>query len=376
VITNLLLGSYFYNFLDFKKKLEQDYGKPLKKIQFKDDEGDFITITSDLELLEARKLGSTEFKIIFDQLSKEESCGELSSPADYFSLNQQVENKSIVPFVHSASCDYCQENIVGIRYKCANCVDYDLCDTCEAENSEGDIHDRDHVFLKIYRPVQNNIPYILPNLYQVHENYSRVQQCPARFHLGAVSCPYIKSLESRLEKVEKELDEVQKNLLNKDQHVNKDKADKERKQAEKRKEIQLRKQIKQQKRRSKKLLKQQQKILNTNPANVPQELFEVKKDEILQKDNISLPPKETESNVQENDSSPKIEDFTDLLSEEEKQPIDHQSQSQSQPETPNPSPYEKQLALLASMGFMDRNLNESLMFQFDNVYRVMDELLD
>jgi len=65
-----------------------------------------------------------------------------------------------------------------------------------------------------------------------------------------------------------------------------------------------------------------------------------------------------------------------LLSEEEKQPIDHQSQSQSQPETPNPSPYEKQLALLASMGFMDRNLNESLMFQFDNVYRVMDELLD
>ncbi len=52
--------------------------------------------------------------------------------------------------------------IVGIRYKCANCPDYNLCERCEAKRP----HDHQHLFLKIY----NRIPKcqsitLLPNLY-------------------------------------------------------------------------------------------------------------------------------------------------------------------------------------------------------------------
>jgi len=389
VITNLLLGSYFYNFLDFKKKLEQDYAKPVEKIQFKDDEGDFITITSDLELLEARKLGSTEFRIIFENLLTDKPQEELSSP----SLNG---NQS-PPVVHYAYCDNCQTTIVGTRYKCANCFDYDLCELCEAENSEGfNIHDIHHVFLKINRPVNDKIPFVLPNLYKEDEKeFKSGQSCPSytRFngHVRPSSCPYIKSLETRLEIVEKELSEVTSFLKNNEQHVNKEK---ERKQAEKRKEIQLRKQLKQQRKRSKKLLKQQQKIfLNMNASIVsPKNIVsQVKKEEILPKENI--PSQETESNVEEKELLTHVEekevfeDFELVLREEEKPPEEEEKlcpQEQekllqlSEPKTEirRASKYEEQLALLASMGFVDQNLNESLLFQFKDVYRVLDELLD
>lgn len=34
--------------------------------------------------------------------------------------------------VHEASCDKCQDLIIGHRFKCAICYNYDLCETCEA----------------------------------------------------------------------------------------------------------------------------------------------------------------------------------------------------------------------------------------------------
>jgi len=59
---------------------------------------------------------------------------------------------------HPAICDGCDTNICGIRYKCLNCPDYDLCETCEATNLEKIIHDSEHVFAKIYRTEQRNAP--------------------------------------------------------------------------------------------------------------------------------------------------------------------------------------------------------------------------
>lgn len=48
-------------------------------------------------------------------------------------------------------CNFCERTIVGVRYKCCNCVDYDLCEECEAVNG---IHDPDHVFLKLRKPIK------------------------------------------------------------------------------------------------------------------------------------------------------------------------------------------------------------------------------
>ncbi|GFS07575.1 next to BRCA1 1 protein [Elysia marginata] len=49
-------------------------------------------------------------------------------------------------------CDNCNNIIVGIRYKCGNCLDFDLCERCEAIPG---LHDPTHVFLKIRHPARN-----------------------------------------------------------------------------------------------------------------------------------------------------------------------------------------------------------------------------
>jgi len=59
-----------------------------------------------------------------------------------------VLKKEAAPVVHPARCDSCNLQIVGIRYKCLSCPDYDLCDSCESENTDGQIH-KDHCFAKL-----------------------------------------------------------------------------------------------------------------------------------------------------------------------------------------------------------------------------------
>jgi len=353
IVTNLLLQSYFYDFLQLKKKIEQDYAKTVKNIQFKDDKGDFISITSDLELLEARKLRSTEFKIIFETevTTPEKKIFQSTSSSN---VNQPISENPSSPVIHSAHCNICQKTIVGIRYKCAHCVNYDLCSLCEVKNSKGEIHYSDHIFLKIYRPVINDTHLLIPNLYTPNAERNSVSHCP-----------YFQSVGVRLEKAEKEVDEVMKNFIQ---------AEKERNQAEKRKEIQFRKQVKQQRRRSTNNLKLHQ-ILNSNQFINSQEkasVSELKEDEqILPKE---ATPSQPELNQEENPIHQVEKIFEDFefvpREDEEKQSLQSQSE-----EIQPVSQYEEQLALLASMGFLDRNLNESLLIQFKNVSHVLHQLL-
>jgi hypothetical protein len=78
---------------------------------------------------------------------------------------------SYLPFTSSVihynvRCDCCGVNpIRGIRYKCVNCGDYDLCETCDAKTG---IHNASHVFLKIRHPL--NSVYTVPLLPLVYQN--------------------------------------------------------------------------------------------------------------------------------------------------------------------------------------------------------------
>jgi len=62
-----------------------------------------------------------------------------------------AENQTRKGYIHRGiTCNKCSTSpIRGLRYKCANCVDFDLCETCEASN----IHNNTHVFLKIRIPI-------------------------------------------------------------------------------------------------------------------------------------------------------------------------------------------------------------------------------
>ncbi|KAF7514142.1 hypothetical protein GJ744_004467 [Endocarpon pusillum] len=53
-------------------------------------------------------------------------------------------------YIHrGVTCDGCHKMpIHGIRYRCANCLDYDLCESCEAQ----ELHIKTHVFYKIRVP--------------------------------------------------------------------------------------------------------------------------------------------------------------------------------------------------------------------------------
>ena len=72
----------------------------------------------------------------------------MSSPVYTFYIVKHLNTRGSSPLVHAGViCDECQENIVGLRYKCLYCSNYDLCKECESTG----IHDH-HIMLRISSP--------------------------------------------------------------------------------------------------------------------------------------------------------------------------------------------------------------------------------
>ena len=65
--------------------------------------------------------------------------------------NNIINNINNINDIHfGIKCNNCEmENIKGIRYKCINCPDFDLCQKCENEIA----HIPSHIFIKIRRPI-------------------------------------------------------------------------------------------------------------------------------------------------------------------------------------------------------------------------------
>jgi hypothetical protein len=78
-----------------------------------------------------------------------------ASPASVSSNENDSSSKKAPegPVHLGVVCDGCNGSIVGIRYKCSVCNDYDLCEKCEAKGAI--IHDPNHPMLKIIVPIRN-----------------------------------------------------------------------------------------------------------------------------------------------------------------------------------------------------------------------------
>ncbi|KAJ2848008.1 hypothetical protein IWW36_003550 [Coemansia brasiliensis] len=70
------------------------------------------------------------------------ACPQLTSDRGTVTSNENEPSAAITshPGVY---CDACDAPIVGIRYKCGNCLDYDLCSKCEPVTK----HNEDHLFI-------------------------------------------------------------------------------------------------------------------------------------------------------------------------------------------------------------------------------------
>ena len=63
--------------------------------------------------------------------------------------NKEEKNEKVVH--RHYICDGCEMNpIVGVRYKCAICPDFDFCEKCEAKMGEK----HNHPFVKYIKPIE------------------------------------------------------------------------------------------------------------------------------------------------------------------------------------------------------------------------------
>jgi hypothetical protein len=112
---------------------------PPLSLKYRDNENDFITVSSDSELRESiQQSNGTSIKFVVVLAGQQQQQHTPSTPS--------------TRVVHAAICDSCHERIVGIRHKCEQCADYDLCERCERTNVNGSIHNEQHSFRRIESP--------------------------------------------------------------------------------------------------------------------------------------------------------------------------------------------------------------------------------
>jgi hypothetical protein len=183
-------------FDELKETIKKITNSTCAKVMYKDDENDLVTVSSDLELNEAIQFALHNSRIlslqvvfsdiedkpeseeVFIKSEEKEEKEEENKTEKVENKTEQVENKTeaveslnptpiVVP--HNAFCNVCLSPIEGIRYKCANCPNYDLCSSCEDKNVQldGSLHNPNHLFLKITRPICSGHRSTLPNFYSI-----------------------------------------------------------------------------------------------------------------------------------------------------------------------------------------------------------------
>ena len=117
---------------------------------------------NELELKQEEEKNKEEFKDEIEAYEKElrkKYDGELIESLSKLQLsNNNAQNankpKSNSVIHNGVKCEACfMEPIVGIRYKCSECENYNLCEKCEEKNGQEEFHGHD--FIKMKFPENN-----------------------------------------------------------------------------------------------------------------------------------------------------------------------------------------------------------------------------
>ncbi|CAG8575305.1 19991_t:CDS:2, partial [Dentiscutata erythropus] len=230
------------------------------KIRYIDEDKDAIAIDNDFDLQEAIKHNKSHSKGNSRLVIRDESLSIhhhndnntlLSIPrtSHMFTSSRQLRGS-----YHNAICDYCDSVIAGVRYKCINCPDFDLCNNCVAlaptqhpghtfipihRNGEPEIkssnsvfhpgircdacgkairgvrykcdpiskHDENHIFIKIKKPVLKRLRTNRPLL---HHLYLEVDQKTSHGKYSRRSSQS-RNIQSEMESVSKQTTTVESN---------------------------------------------------------------------------------------------------------------------------------------------------------------------
>lgn len=131
-------------------------------LSWKDADGDNIIMSSDPELSEA--LANAQNNILKVYIKKQE---------------QQRSTSSNATHIHAGvTCDMCNTEVRGVRYKCLQCEDYDLCEACHAKKT----HEQ-HDMLKLVNPGNRPI-WSFPGWRRLWKHCARTQMGSRSHHHG------------------------------------------------------------------------------------------------------------------------------------------------------------------------------------------------
>jgi len=182
------------SFQQFQENISRQMNIPIGEfeLRYRDDEGDVIPISSDMELQEAVRQAANRNPAQIEVIVETKVAQQPAVPVKNDSPKQQQrehvhhETQQEQPpqatneiILHPVACSVCQFPIVGVRYKCAICPHFDLCEICEMLDNS---HPADHPLIKAKRPLTPEFNHILSISAGMHNAANSVER--GFHHLG------------------------------------------------------------------------------------------------------------------------------------------------------------------------------------------------
>ncbi|XGW05357.1 hypothetical protein V3C99_016041 [Haemonchus contortus] len=126
-------------------------------VAWQDEDGDNIVITRPVELgeaIEARKDATLRLHSVDKKVVKVESKPDSNIPQQTTEQNTAASGASNEVVHKDVLCDVCDAVIIGTRFRCLLCLDYDLCQNCEKTG----VHAH-HGMIRIVDPLRTFVPW-------------------------------------------------------------------------------------------------------------------------------------------------------------------------------------------------------------------------